>query len=131
MPGDFVIREKAACTDLFIVKEGQLEVYKTKGDQKIPLGIISSGEYIGEAAILLGTPHLSNVVALTEVKVIKLPKAAIEAQLKQAPAWLVSLTKGLVEKLRHANDILRRNNLIDETMSSKINAIGQNTDNEA
>lgn len=123
-PGDFVIREKTGCDALYIIKEGQLEVYKTgSGGEKIVLGLISSGQYVGETALLLGKPHSSNVVALTPVKAIKLAKTSIESQLKTVPAWLIALTKGLIERLHNQNEIIRRNGWVDEKLAERVKTI--------
>ena len=78
-PGEYLIREKSGCDALYIIKEGQLGVYKTSPTgEKIPLALISSGQYVGETALLLGILNLSNVVALTPVKAVRLPRASIE-----------------------------------------------------
>lgn len=123
-PGEFLIREKTNCDALYIIKEGQLEVYKTNGDGgKLPVGIISSGQYVGEAALLLNKQHMSNVVALSPVKAVKIPRNSIETQLKTVPNWLLALTRGLIERLHSANDLLRRNELVDETLSSQLRAV--------
>jgi CRP-like cAMP-binding protein len=123
-PGDYVIREKTGSEALYIVKEGQLEVYKTGANgERIPIAIISSGQYIGEAALLLGILNMSNVVALSPVTCVKLSRASIEAQLKTVPAWLIALTKGLIERMHNTNDILKRNNLIDETLKGRVKAV--------
>ncbi len=123
-PGDYLAREKSGCDAMYIIKEGQLEVYRNgKNGEKIPLGIINSGEFVGETALLMERPFSSNVVALTKVKAVKMPKAMVTAQLNQAPKWLVSLTKGLILRLGAANDVLRRNGLVDEKLSNTTSAI--------
>lgn len=123
-PGDFLIREKTGCDALYIIKEGQLEVFKTGSDGgKVVLGLVSSGQYIGETALLLGKAHSSNVVALTPVKAIKLAKASIETQLKGVPAWLLALTKGLIERLQNQNEILRKNGWVDEGLAARVKTI--------
>lgn len=127
-PGDFIIKEKTAGDALFIIKSGQLEVFKTDSNGgKIPLGIIGSGQYVGESAVLHDTNHTSNVVALTKVTAVKLSKKSIDQQLKQVPTWLVALTKGLITRLRHANDILRKNGLVDEGLAAAIKAAEANS----
>lgn len=124
LPGEFMIREKTGCEALFIIIEGQLEVYRTGGGgEKIPLGIIKSGQYVGETALLLGRPHSSNVVALTPVKAHRLTKEKIEQQMKGVPPWLIALTKGLIERLHSANELLRRNGMVDETLQSQVKAV--------
>jgi len=124
-PGEFLIKEKTTCEALFIVKEGQLEVYRTGADgEKVTIGMISSGEYVGETALFKGGMNSSNVQALTPVTCVRLSKSAIEQQLKTVPGWLIALTRGLIERLHNANDILRRNGLTDESLSGKVKAIG-------
>lgn len=126
-PGDFMIKEKGAGDALYIIKSGQLEVYKTDNQgNKIPLAIIGSGQYVGESAVLHGTSHTSNVIALTNVTAVKLSKSTIDQQLKQVPTWLVALTKGLITRLRHANDLMRKNGMIDESLAAAIKAAEKN-----
>ncbi len=123
-PGDFIIREKTSCDALYIIKEGQLEVFKTgTNGERIPLGLISSGQYVGETALLLDCLHSSNVVALKPVKAVKLVKTSIEAQLKTVPSWLLALTKGLIERLHNQNDIMKRNGWVDENLASRLKTI--------
>lgn len=123
-PGEFLIREKTPCEALYIIQEGQLEVFKTgTNGEKIPIAMVGSGQYIGETALLLGIANMSNVVALSPVKAVKLPKASIENQLKTVPPWLLSLTKGLIERLHAANDLLRRNGWVDETLAGRLKAV--------
>jgi len=125
-PGDFLIREKTQCDGLFIIKEGQLEVYKTTAEgTKLPVGIISSGQYVGEAALLLNKPHSSNVVALSPVKAVKISRSSIELQLKTVPTWLLALTRGLIERLHSTNEMMKRNGIVDETLSGQLRAVDE------
>lgn len=123
-PGDFILREGANCDSLIVVKTGQIEVYKN-GSQgvKIPLGLVQSGEYLGEMAMISDRPHSANAVALTKTVCIKIPTATIEDQLKELPSWLVALTRGLVYKLNKTNDVLRRNGIVDSTLTTAVRAI--------
>ncbi|MGE0529128.1 MAG: Crp/Fnr family transcriptional regulator, partial [Bdellovibrionales bacterium] len=122
--GEFLMREKTNCEALFVIKEGQLEVYRSSSDgQKITIGLVSSGQYVGETALLLGRPNSSNVVALTPVKAIRFSKTSIESQLKSVPPWLIALTKGLIERLQNANETLRRNGWVDEKLSAQVQAV--------
>lgn len=129
--GDLLVKEDQPGVALYIIKEGQLEAFKMRDGQNIPLGIISSGEYVGEMSLLSNSSYTSSVRALTPVKAIRLDKAAIEKQLEQAPKWFVALTRGLVDRLRHTNDILRRNGLEDEKISASIKAIEENNSNNS
>jgi len=123
-PGDYLIREKTNCDAIYIIKEGQLEVFRTgPNGEKVPVGLISSGQYVGETALLLDKPYSSNVVALTPVKAVKLARGAMETQLKQVPPWLLALTKGLIDRLQNQNEIMRKNGWVDEQLASRLKTI--------
>ncbi len=126
--GDFIFQEKMASTALYIIKSGHVQVFRWGKDRehRIPLGIVGSGEYLGELSLLQGQPHSSNAIALNDVTAVQLKKEVIDEQLKSTPPWLVGMVKGLVSKLQRTNEILRRNNLVDETLSNTTSAIEDN-----
>lgn len=126
-PGDHLIREMQKGTHLYIIKEGQLEVYKNKKNgERIPVAIIGSGEYVGETAVLLDDNYNSNVVALTKVTAVQLEKKYVDAQIKQVPTWLTALTVGLIDRLRRVNEVLKKHDLVDEVLESRLKAIEEN-----
>ena len=74
-------------------------------------------------SLITDRPHYANAVALTKVICLKIPNSVIEEQLRQLPSWLVALTRGLVYKLDKTNDVLRRNGIVDESLSTAVKAI--------
>lgn len=126
LPGEYILREGAQCDALFIVKEGQIEIFRmNQQKQKITVGIVRSGEYLGEMSLITDRPHSANAVALTKTTVVKIASDALEDQLKSAPVWLTALTRGLVYKLMKTNDVLKRNGIKDESLSAAVKAIEQ------
>lgn len=124
LPGEYILREGAKCDALFIVKEGQIQIFKMDiHKNKIPVGICQSGEYLGEMSLISERPHSANAVALTKVTCLKITSEVLEKQLKSAPEWLVALTRGLVFKLHRTNDVLKRNGIVDESITSAVKAI--------
>jgi CRP/FNR family transcriptional regulator, cyclic AMP receptor protein len=123
-PGDFILREGANCDALIIVKSGQIQIFKTgKNNVRVPVGIVQSGEYLAEMALISDRPHSANAIALTKTVCIKIPNSVIEDHLKNLPSWLVALTRGLVDKLNKTNDVLKRNGIVDESLSAAVKAI--------
>lgn len=126
--GDTIFAENDPCAALFIIKKGQIEVFRTvKDGPRILLGLVGSGEYLGELGILSEQPfHSATAIALTEVEAIRLPVAVINEQLKLAPSWLLGLTRGLGSKLRRANEVLRRNGVVDDILENTIQTVLEN-----
>ncbi len=127
MPGEYILREGAKCDSLFIVKSGQIEICRLDSKKnKITIGIVHSGEYLGEMSLITDRPHSANAIAITKTVCVKLTSEAMEKQLKLAPLWLVALTRGLVHKLYQTNEVLKRNSIVDESLSTAVKAIQQN-----
>ena len=124
LPGEYILREGARCDALFIVKEGQIQIFRMDSHKnKIPVGIVQSGEYLGEMSLISDRPHSANAVALTKTTCVKITSEVLEKQLKSAPDWLVALTRGLVFKLHRTNDVLKRNGIVDESLTAAVKAI--------
>ncbi len=124
LPGEFILREGAKCDSLFIVKTGQVQIYRLDSRKnKIVMGMVQSGEYLGEMALLSSKPHSANAVALTRTECVKLSSHVLEEELKKVPKWLSALTRGLVFKLNRTNEVLRRNGINDESLTTAIRAI--------
>ncbi len=122
--GTLIIQERMKCDALYIIDSGQVEIYKIgKNDQRLPLGVIGSGEYLGEMALISGSNHSASALALTDVVALKLSREAIEEQFNQAPQWLISLARGLASRLATMNNFLLRHNVVDESLMNSIAAI--------
>jgi CRP-like cAMP-binding protein len=125
-PGDYIIREGAHCDALIVVKSGQIEIFKTaKNNTRVPVGIVKSGEYLGEMSLISDRPHSANAVALTKVTCLKIPNSVLEEHLRALPSWLMALARGLVYKLDKTNELLKRNGIVDETLSMAVKAISE------
>ena len=127
-PGEYLLTEKQAANCLYIIKEGQVEIFKMNNEnKKIPLALVNSGEYLGELSLLANMPHSANAVALTRVTAIKIEKAAIDNQLSQVPKWFVGITRTVTMRLIQTNEVLRRNSIVDEKLSSAIRVVGEHS----
>lgn len=127
-PGHIIISEGSPSLYLYIVKEGQVKVYKSGlGNKEIPIAIVNSGQYLGELALLSGSNHTASASALTEVTVVQITRASIEDQLKGAPQWLRALTQNLADRLIRTNEVLRRNNIVDEHLMGAFQAVADHS----
>lgn len=122
--GQTVFSENDFCAYLYIIKSGQIQLLRKNNEgRQVPIGMVGSGEYLGELAIIDDQQrHSATAIALSDAELICLNRKSIEEQIKSAPSWLVALTKGLVVKLRNANEIIRRNNVVDQKLLQAISA---------
>ena len=118
-PGHVIISEGSPSLYLYIIKDGQVKVFKSGiGNKEIPIAIVNSGQYLGELALLSGSNHTASAVALTEVTLV---------QITTVPQWLYALTRNLADRLVRTNDVLRRNNIVDEHLSGAFQAVAEHS----
>ena len=109
---------------MFIVNKGQVHVFKENSDgEQVTLGLVNSGEYLGEVAVFGDKNHQASAEALSDVECIEISSKAIHDQMKTAPTWLIALTRGLVDRLIRTNETLRKHNLVDPALSDKVKNI--------
>ena len=112
--GEYLFRENAECSALFIIKSGHIEISRVqKNGDRIPIGLVGPGEFLGESALLMSQRHSADAMAILSAE-------SMNEQINSAPTWLVALTRGLVTKLKHANQILQRNGIVDENLATQI-----------
>jgi CRP-like cAMP-binding protein len=77
--GTEIIKEDAPANAFYLVKEGEVEVFKkTKWGQKAKLSVAGNNEGFGEMALLTCSPRCCSVTAKTDVKLLALLKADFE-----------------------------------------------------
>ncbi len=126
--GETLFRERDPSGCMFIIKEGQVQVYVINGEQRIPLAIVNSGQFLGELSCVLGGGRTATAVALTNVKAVRVKKEFMEETLKEAPVWMYGLIKCLAERIHDMNEILRRNRIVDEQLKTKMAAAESRVD---
>ena len=53
-PGDIIFREHDVGQFFYVIQQGQVEVFKIRGQTKVPLAILTPGQCVGEFAALDG-----------------------------------------------------------------------------
>jgi serine/threonine-protein kinase len=96
--GDVVIQEGEVGEAAYIVRSGQLQVYKTQGAAKIVLRQLGPGDVFGETAIFAASPRTASVVALADSELVVVTKKTIERELAAMQPWLAAFVRTLAER---------------------------------
>jgi CRP-like cAMP-binding protein len=89
--GEIVVREGDPGDALFVVASGAFEIQKA-GKRLRELG---AGAVFGEMALLDGSPRAATVMASSEGRVLRIPRAEFEALLDESP----ELSRGVIRTL--------------------------------
>lgn len=107
-PGQFLFREGDPSRSLFLIQKGTISVRKRKGTAFIELARIYSNEVIGEMSFFDRSPRSAGAVAITEVEVLEIGFDSLDAIYKKVPAYMKSIMASICERLRKADDTIRK-----------------------
>lgn len=106
-PGDVLFKEGDVTELAYIVKIGSLRAYSESPDgEKVTLGEIKAGEFVGEMGHFNSEPRSATVEAMTEVELIAIPNGSLDLVVFARPSWAKALVKTLSQRLKRANKAL-------------------------
>ncbi len=102
--GEIVISEGTQGNEFYIVKEGELEIYKTSRSKKIiPLTQIGAGDFFGETALFESRTRDASVRAVKPTVLYVFNKETLKDVFKMSPDFALKIIDGLVKKIFNMN----------------------------
>jgi signal transduction histidine kinase len=98
--GDILFTYGSTGSSLYIVLEGQLQVFR--GTRMI--ATVGPNEYIGELALLESVPRSASVGALGNVTLLEMPRKAFEVYLRGDPEAMAAMMRTISRRLRGTLD---------------------------
>ena len=105
--GDVLMKEGDTSNSMYWVQSGTLRLYKKKGQGFIELGVVHSGEVVGEMSFLDNEPRSASVEGLQPCDIVEIPRGKFDEFIAAHPSWMKSLIQTLVKRLRTTNNRLR------------------------
>jgi CRP-like cAMP-binding protein len=105
--GDLLMKEGENSNSMYWVQGGTLRLYKKKGQGFVELGVVHSGEVVGEMSFLDNQPRSASVEALQPCDIVEIPRGKFEEFINAQPSWMKSLIQTLVKRLRATNNRVR------------------------
>ena len=101
---DHVVEYGQKSHSLYIILAGRARVVlaNDKGRQVI-LATLAAGDYFGEMSLIDNEAHSATVVAETQMDVLVLSRDDFLRCLMENPSMSLSVMRGLVQRIRHAN----------------------------
>lgn len=105
--GDIITHQGEASHWLYILTEGEVEVYlETSQQQRRKLSTLQAGSYFGEMGMMTGSPRTASVIASRDCECYLLDKDAFEQVLHNRPELAEEISQTLVSR-RFGLDSLR------------------------
>lgn len=103
-PGDTLMKEGDAARFVYILKKGELQASTNKTGEKVILGSVNAGEFVGEMAYISGEARSASITAMTDCELIEIPVDKLDHLLFQKPAWSKALVRTLSKRVRTSNE---------------------------
>ncbi len=103
--GSVLMREGEESGDLWILRAGQVEIYRERGGHRHVVAKVGPGEMLGTMTATTGKVRSASAVALTEVKVTIVPREQVQKLIQDLPPWAHSFIKDLVARVNYANEL--------------------------
>lgn len=99
--GEIIIREGDMGNSFFQLLEGTVGVFANYGtDEEVKYGVIESGQYFGEMAVIESYPRSSTVIAEGSVRVIEIPDTEMDNYLTEHPDKIIAIMKHLGNRIK-------------------------------
>jgi CRP-like cAMP-binding protein len=105
--GQYVFREGELGTEMFIIQQGQVEIFQVVADRERHLAILEKGDFFGEMSILEELPRNACARAATSARLIVIDSATFDSMLRTNPEIGVRIMRKLSRRVRTTDELLR------------------------
>ena len=105
--GEVLFEEGSLGQQAFVIKEGQVEIFKTSNGQEVQLAVRQPGEVIGEMALLDAVPRTASGRALTDCCLVAIRYEQLDHLLNTNPAAARTMLHTITARLRSTEMLLR------------------------
>jgi putative ABC transport system ATP-binding protein len=86
-PGDELVRQGEIGLEMFVIRNGRVEVVISEAKERRKLAELGSGDFFGERALITGEPRMATVRAIEEGIVYTLDKESFEMAINSSPTF--------------------------------------------
>ncbi|MBN1222129.1 MAG: cyclic nucleotide-binding domain-containing protein, partial [Candidatus Aminicenantes bacterium] len=125
VPGELIIQFGQPGRFLGIIVEGEAEaVITSKSGERIRLGMIEQGHFLGEMSLLTGEPTSADVIAVKKCDIFLIPQQVFTAMLAVNPEAVQVLAKTITERLKSRQSNEEEQDRIEQAWTTRPDPYG-------
>jgi hypothetical protein len=98
--GDVIFKEQDAGADMYIIRNGQIELLKQHGGSERQILLLEAGDFFGEMSLLEGEPREVSARAVGPVELLRIDATTFDRIVQEAPEIPVRMLRKLCKRLR-------------------------------
>ena len=98
--GELIISEGEVGSCMYVVQEGQVEVFVVSGDDEIHLNVLKPGAFFGEMAVFDRDVRSASVRAMGPARVLTVDKKNLMRRVHEDPALAFRLVETMSSRIR-------------------------------
>lgn len=102
-PGEVLFRENDLGEEMYLIRSGKIKLYRGEEEEEKVLAILKDGDFLGEMALIDGSPRNATAVALQETSLIIIDKESFQTKIAENPL-IEYIFETLTRRLRAANE---------------------------
>lgn len=96
--GEILFRERESPREIYLIKEGQVEILK--GERQI--AVLGEGDFLGEMGVIDGRPRSATAVAKSDASVLVIDVEELKKKMEEDP-MVGALITTLIRRLRETD----------------------------
>ena len=107
---------------LYLIKSGQVKVFKEEKTGLFPISISEDQEFVGEETLFSDEARPNTAIATEDTEVFVFKKSEIRKVVKSCPEWIDEIMETICERLKHAQEMMAEHSIISEEVESDFQA---------
>ncbi len=106
--GEVIVRQGEEGDCMYVVQEGQVEVYLEKEGRELPLRVLGKGEFIGEMSIFEREVRSASVRAVGSARLLTVDRVGFLRRIHEDPSLAFRVVQTLSRRVRDLSDEVAR-----------------------
>ena len=105
-PGESIVSQGAVGNCMYVIQEGQAEVYREENGRDIRMAVLKEGDFFGEMSIFDHEVRAATVRALGDVRVLTIDKKTFMRRIQKDPSLAFDIVRTMSQRIRQLNSDL-------------------------
>jgi CRP/FNR family transcriptional regulator, cAMP and macrophage regulator len=117
-PGNHLFRDGEVADAVFVIESGEVETSRGEGRERRKMGRVGAGAVLGDFAMFQAREHLTDAMAVLEVRAYRFPRSRLLPELATHPGILLRWLPAVVRRIEASQ--LRLVELMHKTVLAQV-----------